>query len=234
MKVALFIPCYIDQLFPEVGVATVKILRRFDVKIDYPLEQTCCGQPAFNTGYWLEAKTLAEKFLKIFSNYDYIVSPSGSCTSMVRIFYPEILKNKNIEEITAKFFELTEFLTKVLQIDSTGAEFNHSVAYHDSCHALRELGIKESPRTLLKNVKKIKLLEIEESDRCCGFGGTFAVKFPEISTEMAKSKVDNIIKTGAEFVTSTDSSCLMHIGGYMSKNGVKVKTIHIAQILANF
>jgi L-lactate dehydrogenase complex protein LldE len=154
---------------------------------------------------------------------------------MVRVFYPEILKDENTKEITAKFFELTEFSNeRFYRLNQPKLNLITALPITILVTHLRELGIKDSPRVLLRNVKKIKLLEIEDGDRCCGFGGTFAVKFPEISTEMAKSKVDNIIKTGAEFVTSTDSSCLMHIGGYMAKNGVKVKTIHIAQILANF
>lgn len=234
MKVALFIPCYIDQFYPEVGVATVKILKKFGIKFDYPLEQTCCGQPAFNTGYWKEAKSLAEKFVKIFSNFDYIVSPSGSCTSMIKIFYPELLNEDELKNIAQKTFELTEFLVKIMKIDSTGAEFDHKVTYHDSCHALRELGIKEEPRILLRNVKKLKLIEMENSEDCCGFGGTFSIKFPEISIDMAKYKLNYALNSGAEFITSTDQSCLMHIDGYARKNKINIKTIHIAQILANF
>lgn len=234
MKVALFIPCYIDQFYPEVGVATVKILKKFGIKFDYPLEQTCCGQPAFNTGYWKEAKSLAIKFVKIFSNFDYIVSPSGSCTSMIKIFYPELLNEDELKNIMQKTFELTEFLVKIMKIDSTGAEFDHKVTYHDSCHALRELGIKEEPRILLRNVKKLKLIEMENSEDCCGFGGTFSIKFPEISIDMAKYKLNYALNSGAEFITSTDQSCLMHIDGYARKNKINIKTIHIAQILANF
>jgi len=232
MKIGLFIPCYIDQIYPQVGVATVKILKKLGVKFDYPLNQTCCGQPAFNTGYWEEAKTIAENFKNIFSDFDYIVSPSGSCTSMVKNFYPEILQDSNDWE--NKTFELSDFLVNVLGVDSTGAEFPHTVAYHDSCHALRELGIKNEPRLLLRNVKKLKLVEIENSEDCCGFGGTFSVKFPEISTEMVKDKVKSIGNSGAEVVTSADSSCLMHIFGYAKRKNFKVKIIHIAEILANF
>ncbi|MCX7761203.1 MAG: (Fe-S)-binding protein [Candidatus Kryptonium sp.] len=234
MKVALFIPCYIDQFYPEVGVATVKILKKFGIKFDYPLEQTCCGQPAFNTGYWKEAKSLAIKFVKIFSNFDYIVSPSGSCTSMIKIFYPELLNEDELKNIMQKTFELTEFLVKIMKIDSTGAEFDHKITYHDSCHALRELGIKKEPRILLRNVKKLKLIEMENSEDCCGFGGTFSIKFPEISIDMAKYKLNYALNSGAEFITSTDQSCLMHIDGYARKNKINIKTIHIAQILANF
>ncbi|MEN3037593.1 MAG: (Fe-S)-binding protein [Candidatus Kryptonium sp.] len=234
MKIALFIPCYIDQLYPEVGIATVKILKKLGISFDYPLEQTCCGQPAFNTGYWKEAKLLAEKFVKVFSKFDYIVSPSGSCASMIRIFYPELLSENELKNITQKTFELTEFLVKIMKIDSTGAEFDHKITYHDSCHALRELGIKEEPRILLRNVKKLKLIEMENSEDCCGFGGTFSIKFPEISIDMAKYKLNYALNSGAEFITSTDQSCLMHIDGYARKNKINIKTIHIAQILANF
>lgn len=234
MKIGLFIPCYIDQFYPEVGLAVVKILKKFGIKFDYPIEQTCCGQPAFNTGYRKEAKILAEKFLKIFSNFDYIISPSGSCVSMVKIFYPELLDKDDITIITKKFFELTEFLVNIMNIDSTGAEFDYTVTYHDSCHALRELGLKTEPRILLKNVKKLKLIEMVNSEDCCGFGGTFSVKFPEISVDMTKHKVNYILNSGADFVTSTDQSCLMQIDGYAKKHGINIKTIHIAQILANF
>ncbi len=234
MKIGLFIPCYIDQLYPEVGLATVKILKRFGINFEYPIEQTCCGQPAFNTGYWKEAKILAEKFIQIFSNFDYIVSPSGSCVSMIKIFYPKIILTEDLQDISKKSLELTEFLVKVMNIDSTGAEFDHTVTYHDSCHALRELGIKTEPRILLRNVKKLKLIEMENPEDCCGFGGTFSVKFPEISSDMAKYKVNYILNSGAEFVTSTDQSCLMQIDSYARKNNLNIKTIHIAQILSNF
>ena len=233
MKIALFIPCYIDQIFPEIGVATVEILKKFKLNVYFPEDQTCCGQPAFNTGYRKEAKELAYRFVKIFEKYDYIVSPSGSCTAMVKNFYSEL----GVDErgvIKNKIFELTQFLVNVLNIKSTGASFEAKVTYHDSCHLLRELGIKSEPRLLLKNVKGLELVEMPGSENCCGFGGTFSVKFPEISTAMVEDKVKSIQSTGAQFVTSTDASCLMQIDGFIKRNKIPVKTIHIAEILANF
>lgn len=234
MKVALFIPCYIDQFYPEVGIATAKILRRFRINFDFPIEQTCCGQLAFNTGYRKESNILAVKFTKVFSDFDYIVSPSASCVNMVKNFFPELLNEMDFPNITQKIFELTEFIVKVLNLDSTGAEFEHTVTYHDSCHALRGLGIKNEPRLLLRNVKKLKFIEMENSEDCCGFGGIFSLKFQKLSVDMTKQKLYHILKTKSEFVTSIDQSCLMQIESYAKKHNLNIKTIHIAQILSNF
>jgi L-lactate dehydrogenase complex protein LldE len=236
MRVALFVPCFVDQFYPEVGVASVKLLRKFGATVDYPQSQTCCGQPAFNTGYHDDARKLAERFVNIFSHAEYIVAPSGSCTSMVRVFYDYLaLKpylEQKLQELKSKLFELSEFLVSVLNVEDTGVTFPWKVTYHQSCHLLRELGVSEAPRTLLKNVKAIQLVDLPESIRCCGFGGTFSVKFPEISVAMGEDKLNNIISTGAEYVVANDSSCLMHIDGLLKRRKIPVKTIHIAELLA--
>lgn len=235
MRVSLFIPCFISQFYPEVGVSTVKLLRKFGASVEYPQDQTCCGQPAFNTGYHDDARTLAEKFVRIFSKAKCVVAPSGSCVCMVKVFYnyldlPSYLRD-DLQELKSKIFELSEFLVRVLKIENTGASFPQKVTYHDSCHLLRELGISEEPRILLKNVKNIRFTELPESTRCCGFGGTFSVKFPELSVAMGEDKINNILKTGADYVIGCDSSCLMHIAGVMERNNIQVKTMHLAQLL---
>jgi L-lactate dehydrogenase complex protein LldE len=230
MRVALFIPCFIDQLYPRVGQAMVRVLRRVGVDIVYPAGQTCCGQPAFNTGYWDEARELAGRYCATFAEYDAVVSPSGSCTAMVRNFYPELLGDR--PAVTANTYEFSEFLVRHLHVTDVGARFPATVTYHDSCHALRELGLKTEPRELLSHVKDLELVEMDDAETCCGFGGTFAVKFPMISYAMDEVKVDSIRRTGAEYVVGTDSSCLMQIAGYLDRHRVQVKPIHLAEVLA--
>lgn len=235
MKVSLFIPCLTDQFFPQVGINLYKILRKAGAKVDYPDEQTCCGQPAFNSGYHAEAVELAQRFLQIFRNAQYIVAPSGSCTSMVKMFYPEILEDPGmhelLHEITAKTYEFSDFLVNVMGISDLGVHFPHRVTYHDACHLLRELKVKEAPRNLMRHVRGLELIEMEESESCCGFGGTFSVKFQEISTAMAEDKASAIARTGAEYVVANDSSCLMQIGGYLSRNGLTTKPLHLVDLL---
>lgn len=238
MDVQLFIPCYIDQLYPETGFNTIKILEKAGCKVHYNPKQTCCGQPAFNSGYWDEATELAEKFLTDFNSDMPIVSPSGSCSSFVIHHYQKLLKSKpelltKHTELKNKVYELTDFLVNVLKIENLGAKFPHKVTFHDSCSALREYGIKDEPRKLLAQVEGLELLEMEESETCCGFGGTFAVKNKAISTAMADKKTINAIATGAEFIVSTEASCLMNINGYCSKNKLAIKGIHLADILAS-
>jgi L-lactate dehydrogenase complex protein LldE len=230
MRVALFIPCFIDQLFPNVGIAMVTVLRRLNVDVYYPEEQTCCGQPAFNTGYWDEARTLAARYCEIFAGADAIISPSASCTAMVRNFYPELLGKAS--QTTAHTYEFAEFLVKKLGVMDVGAKFPARITYHDSCHALRELRVKDAPRELLRNVKGVELIEMDQAEACCGFGGTFSVKFPMISYAMDEVKVNSIQKTGAQYVVSTDSSCLMQIDGYLRRQNLPIKTISLAEILA--
>lgn len=231
MRVALFIPCFVDQLFPNVGQAMVTVLRRLNVEVDYPQAQTCCGQPAFNTGYWDEARELAQRYCDVFADADAIVSPSGSCTAMVRNFYPDLLGKAT--KTTANTFEFGEFLVRKLGVTDVGARFPAKVTYHDSCHALRELRLKDEPRQLLRNVRDLELVEMGEAETCCGFGGTFSVKFPMISYAMDEVKVTSIQKTGAEYVVSGDSSCLMQIDGYLKRQRLPIKTISLAEILAS-
>jgi len=238
MDIQLFIPCYIDQLYPETGFNTIKVLEKAGCSVHYNTEQTCCGQPAFNSGYWKEAGSLAEKFLTDFNAAMPIVSPSGSCSSFVIHHYHKLLTEK--PELLAKHsqlknsvFELSDFLVNVLKTTKLGAKFPHKVTFHDSCSALREYGIKDEPRLLLSEVEGLELIEMEESDTCCGFGGTFAVKNAAISTAMAEKKIINAIATGAEYIVSTEASCLMNINGYSKKHNLGVKGIHLADILAS-
>jgi L-lactate dehydrogenase complex protein LldE len=236
-KVALFIPCFVDQLLPEVAVDTVAVLRRIGCEVSFPQDQTCCGQPAFNSGYWSEARPCAERFLRVFKGADCIVCPSGSCTTMVRVFYPELLSSSPLhgeaEAIARRTFELSEFLVKVAMVTDVGARFPHSVTYHASCHGLRELKLRDEPLQLLNKVSGLKLVDMLRADECCGFGGTFATKFESISAAMGISKAESVAVTGAEFVTAIDPSCLMHVQGILGKRGDRAKTIHLASILAS-
>jgi L-lactate dehydrogenase complex protein LldE len=236
-KVSLFVPCFVDQLQPEVAVDTVTVLRRIGCEVSFPKDQTCCGQPAFNSGFWDDARPCAERFLRVFKDAEYIVCPSGSCTTMVRVFYRELLSSgalrEDAEAVAGRTFELSEFLVKVAGVTDVGARFPHSVTYHASCHGLRELNLRDEPITLLRQVKGLKLVDMTRFDECCGFGGTFATKFESISAAMGISKADSIAVTGAEFVTAIDPSCLMHVQGILGKRGDKAKAIHLASILAS-
>jgi L-lactate dehydrogenase complex protein LldE len=224
MRVGLFIPCFVDQLFPRAGIAMVEVLRRLKIDVDYPAAQTCCGQPAFNTGYWDEARQLARRYREIFAGSDAVVCPSGSCTAMVRNFYPEL----GVQPPAT--YEFAEFLVKQLGVTDVGATFPAKVTYHDACHALRELRLKDEPRQLLRHVRGLELIEMTEAETCCGFGGTFSVKFPPISQAMDEVKCASIAATGADYVVSTDSSCLMHIAARLRP---PLKTIHLAEVLAS-
>jgi len=236
MDIDLFIPCFIDQIYPDTGFNVVKILEKFDVKVHYNTKQTCCGQIAFNSGYWDETKKLGEKLIREFLNNRYIVGPSASCVSMVKNYYPNLFHNtvlhNEYKQVQKNIFEFTDFLVNILKIEDTGASFHHSVTVHDACAAIREYGLKDEPRKLLRKVRGIEIFEMEESDTCCGFGGTFSVKNEAISTAMAEQKVQHALDTGAEYITSTEASCLMHLEGYIKKHNLNIKTIHIADILA--
>ena len=238
MKVTLFITCLVDQLCPNVGVAAVKVLRRAGCEVTFDERQTCCGQPAFNTGYRKEARKFAEKFIEIFeeSDADAIVSPSGSCAAMVKHFYELFPENENWREragkIAGKTFEFSSFLVNVARIENFGARFSGKLTWHDACHGLRDLKIKNEPRKLLKQVENAEFIELEGADVCCGFGGTFSVKYPEISAAILDNKIEAIEKSGADVVSACDASCLMQIGGRLSRIGSKVKPVHIAEILA--
>ncbi len=235
-KVSLFIPCFVDQLLPQIAVDTVKVLRRIGYEVDYPEDQTCCGQPAFNTGYWDEARPCAEHFVQVFKQADAVVCPSGSCVTMVRNFYPDLLAKSTLRgealALASRTFELSEFLVKVAGVTQVGASFPHAVTYHASCHGLRELKLRDEPLQLLRQVHGLKLIEMARSEECCGFGGTFAMKFADISAAMGTSKAENVAATGAEFVTAIDPSCLLHLQGILGKRQAPIRTIHLASILA--
>jgi L-lactate dehydrogenase complex protein LldE len=221
---------------PQIGLDTVTVLRRVGYNVEYPEDQTCCGQPGFNTGQWDAARPCAERFVKVFRDHELIVCPSGSCTSMVRTHYPELLKDSALREdaiaVGKRTFELSEFLVKVAGITDVNAEFRHSVTYHPSCHATRELGIYDEPLALLSNVKGLELKLMKDANECCGFGGMFSTKFGMISAAMGETKVGNIEATGAEYVTAVDPSCLMHLDGVLRFKKHLPKAIHIASILA--
>ncbi len=237
MEVDIFIPCFIDQLFPDTGFNMVKLLERLEIQVNYNTKQTCCGQMAFNSGYWDEASELGEKFLKDFSTGNIVVGPSASCISMVKNHYPKLFhntsKHNELRELRSNIIEITDYLVNHLHITNFGAIFPHKVTIHDSCAAKREYGLTSEVRTLLAKVKDIEIVEMPESDTCCGFGGTFSVKDEAISTAMAQQKVENAMSTGAEYIVSTESSCLLHIDAYIKKHNLPIKTIHIVDILAS-
>ena len=237
MNVQLFIPCFIDQLYPSVAFNMVKVLRKAGCKVAYNTNQTCCGQPAFNAGFRAEAREVCSKFLDDFSGADYVVAPSASCVGFVRNYYPALFDNSSVHNdvkaLGARTFELAEFLVNVLGIDDLGAELQATATYHDSCAALRECRIKQEPRRLLSKVKGLVLTEMNDVETCCGFGGTFAVKFEPISIAMADQKVTNATDTGAEYIISTDMSCLMHLDGYITNKQAPIKVLHLADVLAS-
>ena len=237
MKVQLFIPCFVDQLYPQTAFNMVKVLEKACCDVEYNTNQTCCGQPAFNAGFWKDAKEVAAKFIKDFEGTDYIVAPSASCAGFVRNYYGGLFENSslhnNVKNLSKRIFEFTEFLTDVLKIENFDATLYAKATYHDSCAALRECKIKEGPRKLLGKVKGLELIEMAETETCCGFGGSFAVKFEAISIAMADQKVNHALDTGAEYIISTDLSCLMHLDGYITKKKLPLKTMHIADVLAS-
>lgn len=237
MKVELFVPCFIDQLYPQTAFNMVKVLEKACCDVHYNQNQTCCGQPAFNAGYWKDARTVAEKFLKDFEGTDYIVGPSASCVGFVRNYYGRLFENSSqynlVKDIASRIFEFSEFLTTVLRIENYGAVLNARATYHDSCAALRECHIKESPRKLLQKVKGLELVEMDDVETCCGFGGSFAVKFESISVAMADQKVKHALDVNANVIISTDMSCLMHLQGFIEKKELPITTMHLADVLAS-
>jgi len=237
IQVQLFIPCFVDQLYPETGMNMVKVLEKLGCEVHYNAKQTCCGQPAFNAGYWDEAKSVAKKFVGDFKGEGYVVGPSGSCTGFVRNYYDRLLENSSAHvgshALGNNMFEFTEFLTNVLKVEDIGAALHGKATYHDACGALRECGIKAGPRKLLQHVKGLEMVEMKECETCCGFGGTFAVKYEPISIGMAHTKVQSALETGAEYMISTDVSCMMHIQGYIDHNKLPIRTMHIADVLAS-
>lgn len=239
MEVDIFIPCFIDQLYPDVGFNMVKVLERLGCKVHYNPNQTCCGQPAYNAGYFPDAIEVAEKFIDDFKTANrYIVSPSASCVGMVCNGYGDFFKNSlqstQYQEIRSKMYEFSDFLVNVLKVDRVpGAQLNGRATYHDSCSALRECGIKEEPRILLRNVEGLELVEMEETDQCCGFGGTFAVKFEAISVGMTELKLERAQAVQPDYLISTDSSCLLQYKSVIDKQGIGIQTLHLADVLAS-
>jgi L-lactate dehydrogenase complex protein LldE len=237
VNVHVFIPCFVDQLYPTAGFNTIKVLEKAGCSVIYNPEQTCCGQPAFNAGYWGESREVCNKFINDFSGAEHIVVPSASCTGFIKNYYSKIYDNasnqKDTRGLQEKVYELSDFLVNVLKIDDLGAQFDGVATYHDSCAALRECKIKSEPRKLLDKVKGLTLVELQENETCCGFGGTFAVKFEGISVAMGEQKVQHIVNTNADYLISTDLSCLMHIGGVMEKKALPIKSLHLADVLAS-
>ncbi len=237
MNVQLFIPCFVDQLFPDTAFNMIKVLEKAGCDVKYNADQTCCGQPAFNAGFWDDARSVCTKFLKDFNSSDVIVAPSASCVGFVRNYYGTLFENSSyhndVKALSANIFELSEFLVRKINRTSFGATLEAKATYHDSCAGLRECTIKNEPRTLLANVSGLELVEMDDVETCCGFGGTFAVKFEPISIAMAEQKVEHALATGAEFLISTDLSCLMHLQGFINNKGYSLRTMHIADVLAH-
>lgn len=238
MKAALFVTCLVDQLFPRVGEATVALLRRLGVEVEFPEAQTCCGQVAFNDGFWPEAQRLARRFLATFADAPAVVAPSGSCAAMVREFFPVLLRDDppladEARRLGGRTYELSEFLVDVLGREDVGAYFPHTVTYLASCHGLRGLGLREQPLRLLRHVRGLEIHPLEGLEECCGFGGMFAVKFSGLSGAMLEAKIRAIEASGAEVVTATDVSCLMHLAGGLSRRGSPIQAMHLAEVLAS-
>jgi L-lactate dehydrogenase complex protein LldE len=237
-RVSLFVTCMVDQIFPQVGMAMAHVLESLGYTLDFPERQTCCGQPAFNSGYRDEARTVARHFLDTFEACETVVAPSGSCVSMVTNHFAELFAHEpetmaRVEALRGRVWEFSAFLTESAGVEDVGARLEDVVTYHDGCHSLRELGIREAPRRLLRNVRGLELREMDPAEECCGFGGTFAVKFPELSGAMARTKLEAILRTGARTVVSADPSCLMQIQGALSRAGSEVRTMHLAEVLAS-
>lgn len=237
MKISLFVPCFIDQCYPGVAFKAIELLEQAGCTVNYNPKQTCCGQPAFNSGYWNMAKEVGTKFLEDFSGAGTVVSLSGSCKGMIINYYSDLFTNSLLHNpcriLQSNIFEFSEFLVKKMNFLDFGAELKGKAVYHDSCGALRECGIKSEPRELLKRVKGLELIESPDSEVCCGFGGTFSVKFDGISAAMAEQKVNNAIKLGADYIISLDVSCLMHLDGYIQKNQLPLQTLHLTEVLSN-
>ncbi len=237
MIVDLFIPCFIDQFYPQTAFNVVKILESIDVKVNYNPAQTCCGQVAYNAGNMEEARRLGEKLIRDLEGTNYVVSPSASCVHMIREHYNDLFYNTALHleynSLKKRVYEFTDFLVNVMKVKYLGSAFDAKVTYHHSCTAGRQYGLNEEPLELLKNVRELELLGMENAGECCGFGGTFSVKYEPVSVAMVEEKVNKAIKTGAEYITSTEASCLMQVESYIKRNKINLKTIHIADILAN-
>lgn len=235
-RVALCITCLGDLFYPEIGEATLRLLRQAGFEVDFPAAQTCCGQPAFNAGFRREATAVAKRNLDIFADYAYIVVPSGSCASMFRHYYAELFAHdaalsQQAEQLAARTYELSEFLTNVVHLDRLDAVYHGKVAYHASCHLLRELGVSEGPRQLIRMVAGIDAVSMDLEEQCCGFGGAFAVKYPQISDAMLQKKIASLKRSGADTLVSCDAGCLLHIAGRLRRLGEPVHIMHLAELL---
>lgn len=236
MRVSLFVTCLADHFYPEVGEAMVRLLRRQGVAVDFPPDQTCCGQPSWNMGHQDEARAFARHYMKTFARSEYVVMPSGSCAGHVRYFYPKMFQEdpalyREACAIADRTFEFTQFMVNVLGVRDVGARFKAKAVYHNNCHMSRELGVREEPLEMLRHVRDLELVEMPRADLCCGFGGAFSVKMPEVSTAMADEKLGFIASTKADLLVSCDGGCLMHLGGRMEKVGMKMRTMHLAELL---
>ena len=240
MRVALMVTCLNDALFPEAGKAVVTLLRRLGVDVEFPAAQTCCAQPMVNTGYLDEAVPVVRNFVDAFEGYDHVVTPSGSCAGSARHQHALVARRSGdsgfataVAEVSPKVLELTEFLVDVLGVTDVGASFPHTVTYHPTCHSLRMLGVGDRPLRLLRAVRGIRLVDLPEAESCCGFGGTFAVKNPDTSVAMGADKARNIVASGAEVLVAGDSSCLMHVGGLLSRQRSGIRVMHLAEVLSS-
>jgi L-lactate dehydrogenase complex protein LldE len=243
MHVSLFIPCFVDQMSPQVGMAAAQVLERLGHAVEFRASQTCCGQPSFNAGYWDEARAVAIRAIEVFDSAEAVVGPSGSCVAMMRVFYPQLLEGTAHEaaarDLAGRTFEFGEFLVRRLGVTDVGARFPHRVTYHDGCHGLRELRIKDEPRQLLREVRDLELVECDEPESCCGFGGLFSVKFPMISTAMAEVKGGSLARTECDYIVSSDPSCQLQLDGWLCRANPSLpsgrrppRTIHLAEVLA--
>ncbi len=236
MIVDIFIPCYIDQVYPGTAMNMVKVLEKVGCGINYNTDQTCCGLPAFHEGYRDHCKEVGEKLICEFQNDHYIVSPGASCVSMVKNYYPELFHNSSMhneyKQVQKYFYEFSDFLVNVMHVTDVGARLVAKAVFMDNCSAMRECGIHESPRLLLSKVKGLKLVDIPDNETCCGWGGTFATRFESIATQLAEKKVSQALNVGAEIIISTDMGCLMHLEGYIAKNNVAIRVMHLADVLA--
>ncbi len=236
-RATLFVTCIIDQIYPEIGEATVTVLERLGVAVDFPLDQSCCGQPAFNSGFWDDARAVAGRNLEVLRGCGDVVTPSGSCATMIRHFYPELFADNPRLHATAldlanRTYEFSEYLVDVLGVTDVGAHFEAKLTIHDACHGLRGLGIKAQPRALLGYVADAEIIELEDAERCCGFGGLFAIKLGHISEAMLADKTANIMASGADYAVTCDASCMTQINGGLSRQGTRCRVLHIAQVLA--
>ncbi|HEY7980681.1 MAG TPA: (Fe-S)-binding protein [Candidatus Eremiobacteraceae bacterium] len=230
--VALFVPCFVDVFNPEAARAVVSVLERLAVRVEYPSEQTCCGQPAYNAGHFAPAEELADRFARVFQDYAWIVTPSGSCAAMARAGFAHLSPSSPAASVGARVYDFASFLTGVLGVADVGARFAHRVTFHEGCHALRELGALDASLRLLGAVRDLTLVDLPLADECCGFGGSFSVSFDALSTSMGEAKCDHALSTGAEFLVSGDPSCLLHVGGMLRKRSSALKTLHLAEVLA--